>query len=92
VAQDFDRTRLLWGRYLLASGLLLSFLVCFATGICKIPEVYQSLGMTYRSSVMVWMTLVHDWTGVVMGALTAVHIAVHRRWLAAMTRRIVLGH
>jgi cytochrome b subunit of formate dehydrogenase len=91
MAPILDRMRYLRGRYLLVIGLLLSFLICFATGVMKIPEVFQSLGMTYRSPVMIQMTLIHDWTGVAMGALTAVHIFVHRRWIVAMTRRIVSG-
>ncbi len=79
------------GRYLLVIGLLAAFFACFITGVFKVPAISQIFGMTYRSAPMVVLTAVHDWTGVVLGALIIVHVLVYRKWILAMSRKIILA-
>jgi hypothetical protein len=78
-------------RYLVGIGILISFLVCFLTGVIKVPDIYKLLGMTYKSPVMVSMTQLHDWSGVILGVLAILHIVVHRRWFIAMTKKYING-
>ena len=78
-------------RYLVGMGILMSFLVCFLTGIIKIPDIYKLLGMTYKSPFMISMTQLHDWSGIILGVLAVLHIIVHRRWFIAMTKKYICG-
>lgn len=72
-------------------GILISFLICFLTGVVKIPDLYKSLGMTHRDPFMVLMSQLHDWSGVILGVFAILHIVIHRRWFIAMTKKYLSG-
>jgi len=38
-----------------------------------------------------WLSL-HDWISVALIAIAVVHIVVHRRWIAYMTRKLFRAH
>jgi cytochrome b subunit of formate dehydrogenase len=31
---------------------------------------------------------IHDWSGILLGSLVFLHLYMHRRWIAAMTRKV----
>jgi NAD-dependent dihydropyrimidine dehydrogenase PreA subunit len=68
-----------------------AFLLCAATGIVFLfpAAVHTTAGAapTILLTPALWWHKVHDWSGVVMVAGTALHLALHARWIANMTRR-----
>ncbi len=68
-----------------------AFLVCAVTGIVFLfpAVVHTSIGASpsILLTPALWWHKVHDWSGVVMVAGTALHLALHARWIATMTRR-----
>ena len=85
--QDSTRKTRTLNRYVIGMGILASFIACFVTGIIKVPSLYALFGMTYKTPFIVQMTLIHDWTGVILGGLALIHIVLHRKWILLMTRR-----
>jgi len=69
--------------------ILLSFLACAATGIMKWPGFLLSRGLDPSSLPMGRITALHDWSGLLMVGLIAVHFILHMGWLAAMTKRML---
>ena len=48
-----------------------------------------SLGLSYQSLPMDALTWLHDYTGLIMILFAAIHVVMHLKWLAAMTKKIV---
>jgi len=73
----------------LATGV--AFLICAVTGIVFLfpSAVHTAVGSapTILLTPALWWHKVHDWSGVVMVAGTALHLALHAKWIANMTRR-----
>ena len=64
-------------------GLLISFILCFFTGIMKIPAF-----ALHRFIQMRVYTIIHDFSGVIIGLLVFVHLILHWRWLVVMTKKV----
>ena len=75
-------------KYIVDVGLAVSFLLCFITGVIKFPGFIRAIGFTHRVLPMRDLTLIHDWTGILMGLLVAVHLILNYRWIITMTRQI----
>jgi hypothetical protein len=75
-------------KYIVDVGLAVSFILCFVTGVVKFPGFVRAIGATHRVLPMRDLTLIHDWTGVLMGLLVAVHLILNYRWIVTMTRQI----
>ena len=73
----------------LATGI--AFLLCAVTGIVFLfpGTVHTAIGATPTILLIParWWHSVHDWTGVAMVAGTALHLALHARWITTMTRK-----
>ncbi len=73
----------------LATGV--AFLLCAVTGIVFLfpSAVHTAIGSapTILLTPALWWHKVHDWSGVVMVAGTALHLALHAKWIANMTRK-----
>jgi len=73
----------------LATGI--AFLLCAVTGIVFLfpGAVHTAIGATPTILLIpaAWWHTVHDWTGVAMVAGTALHLALHAKWITVMTRR-----
>ncbi len=73
----------------LATGV--AFLLCAVTGIVFLfpSAVHTAAGAapTILFTPALWWHKVHDWSGVVMVAGTALHLALHAKWIVTMTRR-----
>ena len=60
------------------------FAAVFVTGLIKLPGLQlHRLGFP-----MAGITFIHDWAGVLMGVLIAVHIILHWKWITCMTKSI----
>jgi len=68
-----------------------AFILCAVTGIVFLfpATVHTAIGATPTILLIpaTWWHSVHDWTGVAMVAGTALHLALHAKWIAAMTRK-----
>ncbi len=68
-----------------------AFMLCAVTGIVFLfpGAVHTATGASPTILLIpaTWWHSVHDWTGVAMVAGTALHLALHARWIATMTRR-----
>jgi hypothetical protein len=69
--------------------ILVSFLVCAVTGFIKWPGFLGSLGLSSMVLPMRQITTLHDWSGLLMVTLIAVHFILHLGWLIAMTKRVL---
>jgi hypothetical protein len=77
-----------WINYWVDIGILINFIVCGITGIVKMPKLIPMLGLSYSDLPMAVMSWLHDWSGVLLVLLSALHIILHWRWIMAMTKRI----
>ncbi|MBU1975077.1 MAG: DUF4405 domain-containing protein [Nanoarchaeota archaeon] len=71
-------------------GLGISFLVSFVTGLVKWPGLIKVIGPSlfgklYFSKIS-WL---HDWSGLIMGLLVLVHLALHWKWIVGTTKRLL---
>ena len=63
--------------FLIDSGMLAAFLICAVSGILKIPE----LNVPMSDDMYLWVTLLHDWSGVVSVILITLHFVLHAKWM-----------
>jgi hypothetical protein len=70
-------------------GILISTLLCFATGVVKWPGLISALGLSYHDLPMAAITSIHDYSGVFIGIFACIHIILHWKWIVAMTGNIV---
>ena len=76
--------RSIWN-YLIDVGLALSFLGVFATGIFKLPEVLRFLGRRGIIFPTRELSVIHRWSGLVMGLLVFIHLVLHWKWIIRTT-------
>lgn len=70
--------------YAIDAAMFVAFLLCGATGLAKLPALDLPMGdATYLA-----LTAVHDWSGVAVAALIAVHALLHVTWMRNATRTI----
>jgi len=75
-------------KYIVDVGLAVSFILCFVTGVIKFPGFLRAIGATRVVLPMRDLTLIHDWSGVLLGLLVLVHLVLNYRWIITMTRQI----
>jgi hypothetical protein len=75
-----------WVKYWVDIGILISFIIAGITGIAKMPQLLPKLGLSI--STIITMSWLHDWAGVAMVVLAAIHVALHWKWIVAMTKRL----
>jgi hypothetical protein len=94
-AYTFERHRTSMRRVVLKYGIdvamLVVFILCFVTGVFKFPSVLHLVWGGARLSPLLFLTRVHDLTGVILGILVLAHLAVNWTWIVAMTRRLMAG-
>lgn len=76
-------------KYVVDVGLGVSFFLCFFTGIMKLPGF---LRFFHRASIDIpldQMSMLHDASGVIMGIFALVHLALNRKWMASVTRKLM---
>jgi|WetSurMetagenome_2_1015567.scaffolds.fasta_scaffold23783_2 hypothetical protein len=78
-------------RYCLDLSMGIVFLICFVTGIFKFTVLMHILGLTAIIMPLALMSDIHDWSGILLGILVAIHIILNHRWIVDMTRKILRG-
>jgi hypothetical protein len=78
-------------RYCLDLSMGIVFLISFVTGIFKFTILMHMLGLTGIVMPLALMSDIHDWSGILLGILVAIHIILNRGWIVAMTRKILRG-
>lgn len=78
-------------KYLIDLGMLVTFILCFITGIIKFPGFLRFIGATRHVLPMRDLTLIHDWSGVALGLLVLAHLVLNLSWIMTMTRQVVRG-
>ncbi|MFC1691302.1 DUF4405 domain-containing protein [Nanoarchaeota archaeon] len=72
--------------YLIDIGLIITFISVATTGIIKFPGLLSKFSISYRNLPMRQISILHDWSGIVMAALVLVHIALNWNFLVCMTK------
>ncbi len=81
-----DRTKLNYG---IDIGLAISFFACFITGLMKLPGAIKIIGVSaYKSLPLRNISLLHDWSGLIMGVLVLIHLVLHWKWIVSVTKSI----
>jgi len=73
----------------LAMGM--AFLVSFVTGMFKFTLIMRVLCLTDVILPLALMSDIHDWSGLALGILVAVHLFLNRAWIITMTKKILAG-
>ena len=69
-------------------GLAVTFFGSFITGLVKWPGLLRWFGLTHRSLPMKEITLIHDWSGLIMGLIVLVHLILHWNMIVCMTKNM----
>ncbi|HWQ66749.1 MAG TPA: DUF4405 domain-containing protein [Methanospirillum sp.] len=69
--------------------LLIATIICVITGIIKWPGLITALGLTYRQVPLALITDIHDWSGLLMAGLAALHLFQFRGMMRRMTRGLM---
>ena len=75
-------------KYAIDLGMLITFLLCFITGIIKFPGFLGVIKATQYVLPMRDLTIIHDWSGVAMGVLVLSHLLLNFSWIIAMTKQL----
>jgi hypothetical protein len=77
--------------YWIDVGLATTFVAVFITGIIKWPGQIRLFGISHRNLPMINITLIHDWSGLIMGILVFIHLVLHWNWIVCVTKKIFKG-
>ena len=73
--------------YWIDIGLAISFLICLITGLIKWPGLIKLIGTSaYKILYVKNISLLHDWSGLIMGILVLTHLILHWKWIIAVTK------
>jgi hypothetical protein len=75
-------------KYLINIGMGFSFLTSFVTGLIKYPGLLPRLGFDYFGWPLGAISLVHEWSGITMGAFVFLHLVLNRKWIIDTTKKI----
>lgn len=81
--------RVIMKKYLVDVGLGISFFLCFTSGVAKLPGFVRFF---QRAAIdLPWdrIDLLHDGSGVLLGIFALVHLALNRKWLVSVTRKLL---
>ena len=66
-------------------------LVSFITGFFKFTLLLRAFGLTDVVLPLARMSDIHDWSGLMLCFLVAVHLFLNRAWILSMTRKMAAG-
>jgi len=79
-----NRTKL---NYWIDIGLAISFSISLITGLIKWPGLINLIGTSaYKVLYVKNISLLHDWSGLIMGILVLTHLALHWKWIVSITK------
>lgn len=67
------------------------FLISLITGFFKFTLLVRTFGLTDIVLPVALMSDIHDWAGLSLCILVAVHLFLNRAWILSMTRKILMG-
>jgi hypothetical protein len=76
-------------KYVVDVGLGISFFLCFATGIVKLPGFVEFFNRASIDFPMDRITALHDGSGMILGILVLVHLVLNRRWIVSVTGKLL---
>jgi len=74
--------------YILFWLLLLSFLNLLITGLIKFPGLLRFLGIHTRDLPMYQISIIHDYSGLILSVLVLIHIFLHWKWIIGISKQI----
>ncbi len=78
-------------RWSIDIGLLITFVICVATGILKFTALMRMLGLTGLIFPLAFLSDVHDWAGIALILLVGVHLSMNRAWIVSITKKVIAG-
>jgi len=78
-------------RWIVDIAMGITFILCGLTGIFKFTPFMRASGLTDLVLPLALMSVIHDWTGLVLCFLVAVHLFLNRSWILSMTRNVLRG-
>ena len=72
--------------YIIDISMGIAFIVSFITGILKWPGLLRFLHLNSGNLPMLQITIIHDWSGLIMGILALAHIVLHWSWIVCITK------
>jgi cytochrome b subunit of formate dehydrogenase len=66
-----------------------AFLVCLITGLFKFTLLMRTLGLMEVVLPIALFSVIHDWSGLALGILVAVHLYLNRAWIMTMTKKVL---
>lgn len=82
-----DRLKRRTLNYIIDMALATVFFAVFITGLIKFMHLYRIFGIDRLLLPNYLISVIHDWSGVIMGILVLFHLVLHFKWLVAMTKR-----
>jgi|TARA_B100001971_G_C18108446_1_gene492821 hypothetical protein len=75
-------------KYILDVILGIVFLIVVLTGIFKFSGFREFFGIElgYRDPPMPLISLLHDWSGIVMAVIVLIHLILNWDWIVSMTK------
>ena len=67
------------------------FLLSAVTGFFKFTLLVRTFGLSGVVLPIALMSDIHDWSGIVLCCLVAVHLFLNRAWILSMTRKVLAG-
>ncbi|MBD3312823.1 DUF4405 domain-containing protein [Candidatus Woesearchaeota archaeon] len=76
--------------YIVDMLLAVSFLSVALTGLIKFKQIFRLTGIGYEGLPIYEISVIHDWSGLVMALLVVVHIALNWSWIVCTTKDLFL--
>jgi hypothetical protein len=67
------------------------FLCSMVTGMVKFTLFIRTFGLTDLVLPSAFLSDIHDWSGITLCLLVAVHLFLNRTWILSMTKKVVTG-
>lgn len=77
--------------YWIDIGLVISFFICFVTGVIKFRDLWLKLGIDSSNLYFKSINSLHDLSGMILGMLVIIHLILHWKWLIVMTKKRIKG-
>lgn len=77
--------------YLIDLALAVAFISAFITGVIKFPGILNTFGLSPRDLPMYEISIIHDYSAILMGVFILAHLLLHAKWMKNMTVRLFRG-
>jgi hypothetical protein len=77
--------------YAIDLGLAISLISVALTGLIKFPGLLRFFGINYLQLPIGIISLIHDWSGIVLSALVLLHLILHWSQIVCFTKGLFGG-